>query len=192
MARMRCKRKREDRACEKHYRFNTSVRYPLSGSILGIFREVYYGNEDDGRRTGLSAMKRQIETEAGGRSGADTRCKVYEIKAPVKTADSTRASYSPFVSPIVIGTSIFLRNLLLLRERREPVYRKRSRRGKQTRGDENERGKDEESCKKSQIRHVPRVVEFLSKSIAQLFNIHAQFYISDNLIQLQSLAILNF
>lgn len=132
MVRMRCKREGKDRACEKHYRFNTSVRYPLSGSILGIFREVYYSNEDDGRKTGLSAMKRQIETEAGGRSGADTRCKVYEIKAPVKTADSTRASYSPFVSSIVIGTSIFLRNLLLLRERREPVYRKRSWRGKKT------------------------------------------------------------
>lgn len=82
------------------------LRYPLSRSILGgSFDEVYYGNEDDGRKTGPSAMKkkRKIGTVGGkgeererkGRSGAaDTRCKVYEVKVPIKTADSTRASYS--------------------------------------------------------------------------------------------------
>lgn len=32
--------------------YNTSVWYPLSRSIPRIFRKVYYGNEDDGRKTG--------------------------------------------------------------------------------------------------------------------------------------------
>lgn len=54
---------------EEHCRFNTSVRYPLSRSILGIFREVYYGNVDDGRKTGRSTMKKKIETEKGLKIG---------------------------------------------------------------------------------------------------------------------------
>lgn len=46
------------------------LRYPLSRSILGgSFDEIYYGNEDDGRKTGPSALKKKKKIGATGREG---------------------------------------------------------------------------------------------------------------------------
>lgn len=50
------------------------LRYPLSRLILGgSFDEIYYGNEDDGRKTGPSAMKKKkkIGAVGGKREGGE-------------------------------------------------------------------------------------------------------------------------
>lgn len=74
MVRVRCKDERKE--IEDHCRFNTSVRYPLSRSILGIFRGVYYGNMDDGRKTGRSAD----EEEDRNGEGIEDRRLIHGVK----------------------------------------------------------------------------------------------------------------
>lgn len=62
-------------------------RYPLSRSILGgSFDEIYYGNEDDGRKTGPSAMKKKkkkigtVGGEGEGRGKGDQGLLIHGVK----------------------------------------------------------------------------------------------------------------
>lgn len=63
------------------------LRYPLSRSILGgSFDKIYYGNEDDGRKTGPSAMKKKKKKigaagrEGGGRGKGDQGLLIHSVK----------------------------------------------------------------------------------------------------------------